>query len=66
MASGDFEAASAVAKSAVPTSKTVWPGKNLSVAGFGVDSVWINIGHLRNDIVGYADARSPSQGLESF
>ena len=43
LASGDLEAASDVGKSAVPMSSTVWPGKNLSVAGFGVDSVWMNM-----------------------
>jgi hypothetical protein len=43
-ASGDFAAASALWKSAVPTSSTVWPGRNFSVAGFGVVSVWMNIG----------------------
>ena len=26
---------------------TVWPGRNFSVAGFGVDSVWMNMGGLR-------------------
>src|SRR5690606_2359871 len=46
-ASGDFAAASAVGKSAVPASSTVWPGRNFSVAGFGVDSVWMNMGFLR-------------------
>ncbi len=30
----------------MPISKTVWPGRNFKVAGFGVDSVWINIGIL--------------------
>jgi len=43
-ASGLFVAASALGKSAVPTSRTFWPGKNFSVAGFGVVSVWINMG----------------------
>jgi hypothetical protein len=28
-------------------SSTVWPGRNFSVAGFGVDSVWMNIFYLR-------------------
>ena len=42
-ASGDIFASSAFGKSAVPSSKTVCPGKNFSVAGFGVDSVCMNI-----------------------
>ena len=43
MASGDDFALSTFGKSAVPCSITVWPGRNFNVAGFGVDSVWINI-----------------------
>src|SRR5690606_35548120 len=46
-ASGDFAAASGAGKSAVPVSSTVCPGRNFSVAGFGVDSVWMNMGYLR-------------------
>ena len=42
-ASGDDLALSTFGKSAVPCSITVWPGRNFNVAGFGVDSVWINI-----------------------
>jgi hypothetical protein len=44
LASGDLSAVSAEGKSAVPISSTDWPGRNFSVAGFGVDSVWMNIG----------------------
>jgi hypothetical protein len=42
-ASGEVAAASAEGKSAVPVSSTLRPGRNLSVAGFGVDSVWMNM-----------------------
>jgi hypothetical protein len=42
-ASGDCAAASFVAMSRVPVSSTGRPGRNFSVAGFGVASVWINI-----------------------
>ena len=42
-ASGEAAAASAVGKSAVPAGITAWPGRNFKVAGFGVDSVWINM-----------------------
>ncbi len=42
-ASGEDCAASSPGKSAVPTGSTVWPGRNFSVAGFGVDSVWMNM-----------------------
>ena len=46
LAKGDFTAASALGKSAVPISSTVWPGRNFSVAGLGVLSVWMNISYL--------------------
>ena len=42
-ASGEACAASAPGKSAVPAAMTVRPGRNFSVAGFGVDSVWMNM-----------------------
>src|SRR4029453_4829070 len=42
LASGDESADSASAKSRVPASITVWPGRNLRVAGFGVCSVRIS------------------------
>src|SRR3954454_13326562 len=42
-ASGDASADSPSAKSRVPASITVWPGKNLRVAGLGVCSVWISM-----------------------
>src|SRR5215472_17566559 len=43
-ASGERPAASRSGKSATaPSPMTSRPGKNLSVAGFGVDSVWINM-----------------------
>ncbi len=42
-ASGDAAAASAVGKSAEPDGMTACPGRNLSVAGFGVASVWMNM-----------------------
>src|SRR4029079_12219324 len=42
-ASGDASALSASAKSRVPASITVWPGRNLRVAGLGVCSVWISM-----------------------
>lgn len=41
MGTADFP--SAEGKSAVPISSTVCPGRNLSVAGLGVDSVWMNM-----------------------
>ena len=41
---GHSPALSAEGKSAVPASSTRWPGRNFSVAGFGVDSVWMNMG----------------------
>src|SRR5690349_20197742 len=43
LARGDAVALSALAKSRVPPSITVWPGRNLRVAGLGVCSVWINM-----------------------
>ena len=42
-ASGERAALSAASKSAVPRSITMRPGRNFSVAGFGVSSVWMNI-----------------------
>jgi hypothetical protein len=36
-------ASAELGKSAVPSSRTVCPGKNFNVAGFGVDSVWMNM-----------------------
>ena len=44
-------ASSGVAKSRVPDSMTVRPGRNFSVAGFGVDSVWMNMAELRSQSV---------------
>ena len=43
-ASGALAALSSERIQAPPVASTVWPGKNLSVAGLGVGSVWINIG----------------------
>jgi hypothetical protein len=43
-ASGALAALSFERYSSAPVASTVWPGKNLSVAGLGVGSVWINIG----------------------
>ena len=45
-ASGEASAASASAKSRVPASMTVWPGRNLRVAGLGVCSVRISMGAM--------------------
>src|SRR5471030_2029817 len=42
-ASGDRLAASLVGMSSVPESSTGLPGRNFSVAGLGVTSVWMNI-----------------------
>src|SRR5215831_9105769 len=42
-ASGDCAAASLSRMSSVPLVKTGRPGRNLSVAGFGVGSVWMNM-----------------------
>ena len=42
-ASGDFAADARVGKSATPSPRTAAPGKNFSVAGLGVDSVWMNM-----------------------
>src|SRR4029078_4416982 len=42
-ASGDCAAASVVVVSRVPVSSTARPGRNFSVAGLGVASVWMNI-----------------------
>ena len=39
LANGDFSEFSLEGKSAVPFCKTVCPGRNFNVAGFGVDSV---------------------------
>ena len=47
-ASGEACAAASLGKSAVPAGSTVWPGRNFSVAGFGVDSVWMNMASLRS------------------
>ena len=44
LASGDASASSGLAKSRVPASITARPGRNLSVAGLGVDSVSISMG----------------------
>ncbi len=47
LASGERAAASRVGKSAtVPSPMTSRPGRNFSVAGLGVDSVWMNIAWL--------------------
>src|SRR5438270_1140536 len=43
-ASGDCAASVLSRISSVPESSTLRPGRNLSVAGFGVTSVWMNIG----------------------
>src|SRR5215471_3511840 len=45
-ASGDFAAASLSRMSSVPLASTARPDRNLSVAGLGVGSVWMNIGLL--------------------
>src|SRR5215470_8484264 len=42
-ASGDWAAAAASRMSSVPLASTARPGRNLSVAGFGVGSVWMNM-----------------------
>jgi hypothetical protein len=42
-ASGDLSEFALEGKSAVPFCKTVCPGRNFRVAGFGVDSVCMNI-----------------------
>src|SRR5262245_2975147 len=42
-ASGDCAAASPSRMSSVPLARTVRPGRNFSVAGFGVGSVWMNM-----------------------
>src|SRR5262249_51654133 len=42
-ASGDWAAASLSRMSSVPLVSTGRPGRNLSVAGFGVGSVWMNM-----------------------
>ena len=42
-ASGDWPAASRLGMSSVPESSTGRPGRNFSVAGLGVASVWMNI-----------------------
>src|SRR5882757_10505338 len=42
-ASGDWAAASLSRMSSVPVASTVRPGRNLSVAGLGVGSVWMNM-----------------------
>src|SRR5215475_2856132 len=42
-ASGDWEADSLSRISSVPLASTDRPGRNLSVAGFGVGSVWMNM-----------------------
>src|SRR5690348_1001008 len=46
LASGEASAVSASAKSRVPASMTVWPGRNLRVEGFGVCSVRISMGAM--------------------
>src|ERR1700722_15734103 len=43
-ASGDRAASSRPRRSRVPDSSTTRPGRNFMVAGFGVASVWMNIG----------------------
>src|ERR1043166_1044034 len=42
-ASGDCAASALLGMSSVPLASTVRPGRNLSVAGLGVASVWMNI-----------------------
>jgi hypothetical protein len=39
LARGDISEVAELGKSIVPVFKTVWPGRNFKVAGFGVDSV---------------------------
>ncbi len=46
-ASGERAAVPRSGKFAVPDAITVQPGRNFSVAGFGVCSVWMNISGLR-------------------
>jgi hypothetical protein len=57
-ASGEAVASDLSRKSTVPSPSTVLPGMNLSVAGLGVGSVWMNMGRA---------FRGPiSLNLESF
>src|SRR5882724_5497384 len=53
-ASGEVVASDLSRKSTVPSPNTVLPGMNLSVAGLGVGSVWMNMGgaFLRSDLAG--------------
>src|SRR6056297_1795738 len=48
-ASGDFSAPSGLGKSAVPASRTVWPGRNFRAAGSGFASVWLT---MRSSVIG--------------
>ena len=57
---------SALGKSAVPACITVWPGRNFSVAGFGVDSVWMNMVPPETWTLSAPAARLRQGSLESF
>ena len=46
LASGEAFAFSLSVKNAVLSASTACPGRNFNVAGFGVDSVWMNMGSL--------------------
>src|SRR4051794_17363596 len=46
VASGEASASSSLVASNVPSGSTTRPGRNFRVAGFGVASVWMNIGYL--------------------
>jgi hypothetical protein len=54
-ASGEARASSMLLNSAVPLPRTMRPGRNLSVAGFGVASVWMNMiclsGRIRSFVI---------------
>src|SRR6185436_14978525 len=52
-ANGEVVASDLSRKSTVPSPSTVLPGMNLSVAGLGVGSVWMNMGicPLRSELV---------------
>jgi hypothetical protein len=50
-ARGEDWAAVSDGKSAVPAARTASPGRNFRVAGFGVDSVWMNMCGLRSVVL---------------
>src|SRR6185369_7886503 len=59
-ASGDAWAAFASRKSRVPSPMTSRPGRNFSTSGFGVASVWMNMGKMWR-----ADRADASSGFAS-